>query len=148
MRNLKRSSIVVGGTLALVGGGIAFAAWTTTGTGTGSATAVDGDTLTVSVGAVGGLYPTGSVEVPFSVTNDNPYAVTLDQATPTNIATSAAGCNADAVTGAVVALTDTLAAGAESPQHVVVLSMSNGAADACKGATFTFDLDVTGQSAA
>jgi hypothetical protein len=50
------------------------------------------------------------------------------------------------VTGADVTLSDTLAAGATSSSRNVVISMSNAAVDACQGATFSFDLVVTGAS--
>src|SRR4051812_6085784 len=65
--------------VALMAGAVAFAAWTSSGTGTGTATARNAQALTVNVTNVSGLYPTGSMNVPFTVTNPNPYAVTLNK---------------------------------------------------------------------
>ena len=65
MKNFtRRSTAAVVATLALVGTGIAFAAWTSTGTGSGSADATSATDLTVTVGSTSGLYPTGSKTSP------------------------------------------------------------------------------------
>ena len=76
MHTNTRRSAVVGGTVAtLFGLGVAFAAWTNTGVGSGSVTAGTAAPLTVTVSGVSGLVPTKSVNVPFTVTNTNPYDV-------------------------------------------------------------------------
>ena len=58
-------------------GTVAFAAWTSNGTGAGAATAGTAKNLTIAVTNVSGLYPTGTFNVPFTVTNPNSYAVQL-----------------------------------------------------------------------
>jgi hypothetical protein len=148
MHFLKRLLAVALGVVALIGVGVAYAAWTSTGTGTGTASAGTAASLTVTVGTGTNLYPTGSVNVGFTVKNNNPYQVTLSNAHPQNVSVDAAhsACNVASVTAADVAVSDVIAAGATSPSHNVTLSMSNAAVDACQGATFAFDLVVTGAS--
>lgn len=148
MRNIKRGTLIGGTTLALIGGGIAFAAWTSTGTGSGDATAGTAGDLTVSVGSASGLYPTGSVTVPFTVTNDNDYEVTLSGAEPSNFTVDAghSTCNVASVDGVDVVLSDVVAAAGTSASRNVTVTMSNAATDACQGATFAFDLLVSGAS--
>jgi hypothetical protein len=148
MHASKRIAAIVATVVAILGAGVAFAAWTSTGTGTGSATAGTAANLTVTVGNATGLYPTGSVQVGFTVKNNNSYAVTLSGAHPQNFSVDAghSGCNVASVSGADVTLSDSLAAGATSSSHNVAISMSNAAIDACQGATFSFDLVVTGAS--
>jgi hypothetical protein len=145
---LKRFGAIATIVLALLGVGVAFAAWTSTGTGTGTATADTAKNLTVTVGTASGLYPTGSVNVGFTVKNNNPYQVTLTNAHPQNFQVDAGhgGCNLAAISAADVTLSDVLAAGATSASHNVNIAMSNAAVDACQGATFTFDLVVSGAS--
>jgi hypothetical protein len=144
----KRLLAVVVTVVAILGVGVAYAAWTSTGTGTGTATAGTASSLTVTVGTASNLYPTGSVNVGFTVKNTDPYQVTLTNAHPQNITVDAghSACNVASVTAADVPLTDVLAAGATSASHNVALSMSNAAVDACQGATFTFALVVSGAS--
>ena len=146
--HLAKRLLTVIAVVALIGLGVAYAAWTSTGTGAGTATAGTAASLTVTVGSGANLYPTGTVDVGFTVKNNNPYEVTLSSAHPQGISVDAAhsGCNVASVTAADVPLSDAIAAGATSPSHNVSLSMSNAAVDACQGATFSFDLVVTGAS--
>ena len=67
--------------------------------------------LTVTVTGVSGLFPTGSVDVPFTVTNTNPYDVTLSKAELKTVTVDAAhsACATSVVTGSDVALTDAVA---------------------------------------
>ena len=71
----KRFALIATTTAAvLVGSGVAFAYWTTTGSGTGSATAGNSSTVTVNQtgAAITGLYPGGpAVAVPFNIVNGN-----------------------------------------------------------------------------
>ena len=76
MRNTKktvRRTAVVGGTVAaLIGGGVAFAYWTSTGTGTGSASTATSQPVTVTQeGSTGGLVPGGPAQ-PVNFTIKNP----------------------------------------------------------------------------
>jgi hypothetical protein len=146
MRNTKRAAVVGLGIVGVMGAGVAFAAWTTEGTGTGSATAGSDQPLTVTVSPATGLFPTGTTNVPFTVTNPNSYAVTLSQATLTNVTVDKTGCVPSVVTGSPVSLTDRIAAGATSTSKSFPVTMSNAATDECKGAVFTLTLKVSGAS--
>lgn len=143
----KRSAAIAVVVTAIAGAGVAFAAWTSNGTGTGTATAGTSTPLTITQSASAtGLFPTGSVNVPFTISNSNPYAVTLTGATATNVTSDIADCNAAAsVTGGALTLTDRIPAGGTVSKTMVV-SMSNAANDDCQGATFTFDINVSGAS--
>ena len=112
MKNFTRRSTIAGvATLALVGTGIAFAAWTSTGTGSGTADATSAVDLTVNVGDASGLYPTGSKTATFTVTNPNPYAVKLtgaDAATNFGVDSGHSGCNLTSLSSAAQSLTDVI----------------------------------------
>jgi hypothetical protein len=149
MRTTTRRTAIIGtSVIALMGAGVAFAAWTATGTGSGSATGGTAVPLVVTVGTVSNLYPTGTVQVGFTVKNNNPYAVTLAGGTPSGFAVDAghSTCNIASISGSAVVLSDVILAGGTSPSHNVPVSMSNAAVDACQGATFTFNLTVNGAS--
>lgn len=145
-RTSRRLGGVVGIVVLLLAGAVAFAAWTSNGTGTGTATARNAQNLTINVTAATGLYPTGSVNVPFTVTNPNPYAVRLSQISLTNVTVDKAGCTATVVSGANLADTDLIAAGGTTASRNFPVTMSNAAEDACQGAVFTLTLRATGTS--
>jgi hypothetical protein len=147
-KTTRRSAIFAGTVVGLVGVGIAFAAWTNSGEGAGGVTAEQAKPLTVTVTNVSGLFPTGSVDVPFTVTNTNPYAVTLANATLKSVTVDAghAACVPTVVTGADVALSAVVAPAATSASLNFPVTMSNAAVDACQGAVFTVTLKVTGLS--
>jgi hypothetical protein len=145
-----RTYAITSSVVIITGAGVAFAGWTTGGSGSAPTAAVGAAPLSVEVGEVSGLYPGGSAMVDFVVTNGNVYAVTLDTAHPHSFTadTAHAGCLVDeeVVTGRDVALNEELAAGASSPRRQVRITLSASAVDACQGARFTFDLDVTAVS--
>jgi len=150
MKHFTRRTTAAGvATLAILGTGIAFAAWTSTGTGQGTADARSAVNLNVTVGNAAGLYPTGSNTATFTVTNPNPYAVKLsgaDAATNFVADGSHSACNVSSLSGAAQSLTDVIPAGGTSASHTVTIAMDNTANDSCQGATFTFDLTVHGAS--
>ena len=150
-KNIRRSAVVGGTVAAVFGVGIAFAAWTTYGEGDGAVTAGSAQLMTVNVTGVGGLVPTKSVNVPFTVTNPNPYKVQLSDATLENVVVASApngpNCDPAVVTGSSVPLTDLVAAnGGASPSHNFPVTMSNLAHNDCQGAVFTVTLKVNGLS--
>jgi hypothetical protein len=154
MHNKKRAALVTGTTLALVGGGIAFAAWTSTGTGTGSVSAGEEADLTVAQSdseAVSGLYPTGSKTITISVTNPNPYAVELDTLDwDGGITADNPDCDTTSVTAAFApgqGLGDRIASN-ESVSKQFVVSMGADADADCQSATFTLDFDASAHSVA
>jgi hypothetical protein len=131
---------------ALMAGTVAFAAWTSNGTGTGTATATTAKNLTVNVTNISGLYPTGSFNVPFTVTNPNPYSVTLSKVQLQSVSVNNVGCTATVVSGADLVDTDVIAAGATTTSRNFSVSMSNAAEDACQGGVFTLTLKALGAS--
>lgn len=152
MRNVtKRSIAITAAVAALAGAGVAFAAWTTNGSGSGSVTAGTAKQLVITQsGTATGLYPTGSVQVPFTVKNDNSYAVALSGATGGTFTVDAAhsGCNVASLSADPLSLTGvTVAANSTSAPQNMVVKMSNAAVDACQGATIGFTISVTGASA-
>jgi hypothetical protein len=145
----RRSSAVAAATVGLLGLSVAFAAWTSTGEGSGDVSARQAQSLTVNVQNVNGLYPTGSVDVPFTVSNPNPYDVTLNTVSLKSVAVDAAhsGCATSVISGSDLSLS--LAAPANngtSTSRDFTVSMSNAATDACQGATFTLTLLASGVS--
>lgn len=149
MFSVKRRVLAVGAALALLGGaGVAQAGWMSDGSGDGPAAASTGLPLTVRVASTGveGLYPGATVAVAFSVRNENAYAVTLQSARPHDFEVDPAHADCldapDVVRGEPIALHGNLAAGTWSTRHFVRITMSRRAGDACKGARFTFRVDV------
>ena len=74
MRKSTKSAVVAGTVLALTGGGVAFAYWTTSGNGSGSAATGDSSAFTVETDAAVGdlLTPGGPTQtITFHVTNEN-----------------------------------------------------------------------------
>jgi hypothetical protein len=131
---------------ALMAGTVAFAAWTSNGIGTGTATAGTAKNLTIAVTNVSGLYPTGTFNVPFTVTNPNSYAVQLSKVQLQSVTVNNVGCTASVVSGADFTDTDVIAAGATSASRNFSVTMSNSAEDACQGAVFTLTLKALGAS--
>jgi hypothetical protein len=167
----RRVGVVLGVTLLLTGGGVAVASWTASGTGQGSARAASVTGLLVGAGSpVGALYPlpadttpatgygSGTVgSVAATVTNPNPFPVTITSATIGSVTASPVGgrtCAAGNVlptTTAPVPLTPPVTLAANSaPTPVTVpgaLYMIATAEDGCQGATFSVSVTVTGASA-
>ena len=85
-----------------------------------------------------------SVNVPFTVTNPNPYAVTLSKIALTGVTVNKAGCTASVVSGADLPDTDVIAAGGTTASRNFSVTMSNAAEDACQGAVFTLTLQANG----
>jgi hypothetical protein len=149
-RNKKKGVIVGLLVAALIGGSVAYALWTASGSGSGSAKAITAQTITVnaSTGAAD-LYPgfTGG-KVFFTLTNPNPYAVTMTNMTSGAITSSdPANCPSTNITVANASgLTLAAAANSTTGQLSIpnVVSMASSAPDGCQGVTFTVALTLTG----
>lgn len=76
----------------LLGSGVAYAFWVTTGSGTGIAAAGSPISLTVTSAGVSGLYPKQTTTVPVSVTNTNSYPVTVQNVTLDSVTATGTGC--------------------------------------------------------
>ena len=148
MRTQKRVLVVGGTVAALTGVGVAFAAWTSTGTGTGTTTAATSKNLTVTAGSPTGLFPTGSVTMPVTVTNNNAYRVQLDTIDFLDASANLPGCSASTVTSTGGTYQDVVIAPGASVSRELTVSMSNAAEDACQGAAFTLRYLATARSAA
>jgi hypothetical protein len=147
----KKKFAVVGLVVAaLIGGSMAYALWTANGTGSGSAKALTAQQITVNASTgTADLYPgfTGG-KVFFTLTNPNPYAVTMTNMTSGAITSSdPTNCPASNVTvGTASGLSLAAAANSTSAQQSIsnVVSMAAGAPDGCQGVTFTVALTLSG----
>jgi hypothetical protein len=145
MRNSKRIKIVAGGTAILMGGGIAFAYWTTTGSGDGSATnALENGTVTLYASFDDGLAPGQSRTVTYTGDNDSDTDLRVGTITPT-VSTSDVGCLASWFTIAPTTSDTTVPGNNPSPVALGTgtLTFTNDAAvnqDDCKNAEITLTL--------
>ena len=151
----KRSGVLALLLVALLGGGVAFAAWLTNGTGDLGGKAGDAAQFTViaTTPATGLLYPGGTGVLTGTVTNTNSYPVQVQSVSLGAITTSnplCASTNVSLPTPNVTGLT--LVVPANSTGTVLSLSnaiaMDTDAADECKNVTFTVALTATGASTA
>ena len=141
-RNTRNSYVLMaaGAAALLLGGGVAFAFWTSSGTGTGTAAAATTDSVDISqVGSITGLYPGGPGEtISIEIANPNDSAVSIGDVTAEVTSTDKPGCSADdfAISGPVFG-GGTIAGGATQGASGASISMVNDLArnqDACKGA--------------
>jgi hypothetical protein len=136
---------------SIMGTGVAFAYWDSTGSGSGTAT--DG-TMTISAAALSGetpnstLYPGGSADAILKVFNPNGYAVQVVSIVGTGAAQAGNNC---APTGVhLVAPTNftdpqfTLPADQTTVLHLSgAMAMDTTSASACQGQTFSLPVTVT-----
>ena len=141
--------------VALLGGGVAFAAWSSTGSGNSTAkaaTALAPTTSTVSGSALttGLLYPTGTGNAVFVVNNPNPYAVKVLAVAANGTVTAAGGSGTCTTTGVTLSSAAPATAVAANGSATVTLAgaavMSNASDNGCQGATFTIPVTVTIES--
>lgn len=158
MRRIQKVSIVGGTVATLMAGGVAFAAWTSTGEGSGTATAGSAQGLTVTGGGVTGLYPSGDQSFNVTVKNNNSYSVRIDQIELTGNDSvsnggslpSAAACAMSDVTpeiahdgnGTLIA-----AGGTATINGAVKVTMHIDASDNCQSADFNVGVKATAHSA-
>lgn len=160
-----RGSLWGAGVVALVaanalvlGGGVAWAYWSTSGAGTGTGTAGTALAVNGSVAAVASsstlLYPGGSAPLIVNVHNPNPFAVRISAITltngqppssvagsPKNATTCTAAASAVSLVGAasVSGLTTAVAAGGDATVTLPgAISMGLASDDGCQSASFNF----------
>lgn len=132
-------------------GGVAVAAWLSTGTGTGTAKAGSPKDLTVTKVALttGDLYPgSGNGTVYVNVKNNNSYPVTLTGATLTELS-APVECKVTVNSGGhfTVLAPTSIDAGDEAQIGIPnALSMGLDAADTCKEVEFTVAATVNAQA--
>jgi hypothetical protein len=139
-----------------VGAGVAFAVWSASGSGSGTGAGATAVALTVNpstpTGANSNIYPGGPPgTVQFTITNPNPYAVSLtglswNGVTSTNTSSCASGnlsIDGSAPTSMPAVI---VAAGATSPLIDVngVIDMVSTAPPGCQAVAFEAGLTVTG----
>lgn len=132
------------------GGGVALAQWTAVGVGGGGVLA--GSPVDVSVAggsAVADLYPGSTGDLAIELDNPNDYAVHFTAVDGGAVTPSTTACPSDAV-----ALLDgpvDLVVPAHAQAHPEVLDdvvrMARTAPDSCQGATFSIEVDLTGEQA-
>ncbi len=144
----KRTAVIAAVAVVAVGGGVAYAAWSSTGSGSGTVGSTTSVNSTISpVAGATGLYPGGGVDFQVTITNPNAYAVQV-----ASIAAGSSdevnGCAAATVTSAAVSNpTGTINAG-QSGTYTLHATMNANASDACKSQTFTLPLTAQLLSAA
>jgi hypothetical protein len=148
-KNKKRLGAIAGVTaVALVGGGLAVAYWTTTGTGTGTGTVGTDTAVTVTqTSSVSGLVPGGPAQdLDFDVLNPAAGPQTIN-AVNISVSTTAVGCDVNDFTivqpnlgGAVQ-----IAAGGTYSNSTATVALQNTSAnqDACKLAPLVFTYNVS-----
>jgi hypothetical protein len=139
---------------AMLAGSIAFAAWTATGSGSGYAEAGVAQALTtvdVSASTAATLYPGATGDVLVSISNPNPYPVTVTDVAGSGVIDSDTTPACDASTG--VTYTDQTGLSISVPAGgatTVTLSgsaqMDNSSHTTCQGAVFTIPVTLSGLS--
>jgi hypothetical protein len=148
-------AIALVGALILATGAVTFGSWAVgSDPGAGYSKAKSSTNLTlndVSASTVADLYPGGTGNVLVSVTNPNPFAVTITSIAGAGAVTSNAGAACDASTG--VSFTDqtglSLALGAGATSTFTLAgkaAMSNASVSSCQGAIFTIPVTVSATS--
>lgn len=147
----KRSGVVALIIVAMLGGGVAFAAWMVTGTG--AVSGVAGTTVNFTVAATTPasslLYPGGTAALAGTITNDNAFTVRVTSVTLGTPTTSSPGCPASNITLPQTTITG-LAIDVPGNSNSAVLSlplavtMLPTAAEGCKQVTFTVPVTATG----
>lgn len=150
-RRHQRAVALVTWSLALVvPAGIGWALWSTSGTGPGAAKARTATALTVTISTAGAdLYPGASGDLHFSVTNPNPYAITLTGASTSSISAvigGSGGCTAADFTLPTGTMASTpVPAGGTVPVTVTGgIAMKAAAGDGCQGVDLTVSATLSG----
>lgn len=157
MKRMRRAVAVVAVFAVVAVSSVALAEWLANGSGSGRASAITARALSVT-GASGGagLYPGGTGDVSLTISNPNPYAVSIASVTGSGAITSDKGAACDASTGVTFANQSGLAlmvpaasggtAGSATFTLAGAASMSNASHDSCQGAQFTIPVTVSGAS--
>jgi len=162
----KRIGIVAAVATAVIGGGVAFAAWTATGDGTANATAGGALPVTADPGVTAdALYPGVPTALTLKFSNPNPYPAKITglalKANGITVDTAHSTCNVSSVTLNTVAINGFITG---TPAPIVPAKTASGdgtlpasipgavlmdattSNNACQGATFMINLDVVSSS--
>jgi len=149
---LRRALVVTTVVGATLGGGIAVAAWTSSGSGAagakaGTASAPTTGTVDAAALTTGLLYPGVQGTALIRITNPNPYPVKVSAITANGTATATGGtgtCAGTGVTWVAQQPNSPLAAGATATITLTnAVSMLSTADDGCQGAVFSIPVTVT-----
>jgi hypothetical protein len=150
-RRRRRAVVAVYTAAAVVAtGGIGYAMWTASGSGPGQAKAVTKQALTVVAGSASAqLYPGGTGDVVFSVTNPNPYNVSVNAWSGGAVSSTSDTTNCPATNFTLNAgtITATTVNGGNGTGTVTVangITMVSAAPDACQSVTVTVNATLTG----
>ncbi|MFS8098356.1 LEA type 2 family protein [Lentzea alba] len=145
----KRTAVIAAVAVLAVGGGVAYAAWSSTGAGSGQVGSTTNVNSTISpVDGAGGLYPGHTVSFQVTIDNPNGYPVTVTSISAGASALTQSGCAAGTVTSAAVSNpSGTIVAGGTGT-YTLQATMNADAADTCKSQTFTLPLTAALVSAA
>ncbi|HEX8866875.1 MAG TPA: hypothetical protein VF821_14550, partial [Lentzea sp.] len=69
----KRTAVVAAVAVLAIGGGVAYAAWSSTGAGNGTVSSTTSKASVISPVSGGGLYPGATVDFVVSIDNPNDY---------------------------------------------------------------------------
>lgn len=136
---------------ALFAGGVAFAAWTSSGSGTGSAQSTTSIDSVIAPGtSAADLYPGATGSVTVTVSNPNPYPIVVNSISAGSSALVNTTCVAGTVTtdarpNDAAGLSQTggsvkTIAASGSGTYTLVTHMTTTALDSCKSQTFTVAL--------
>ena len=154
-RSRSKIIAIVGGLIgaAVITGGYAIAYWTAGGTGTGSAKALSAQSLTITATAspIADHYPDVSGTVQISVTNPNPYSVSLTGwNTPSVVSGDTTNCpsaNVSVAASGTIGTPISVAGGGTPVTGLSIpsfVTMGSSAPNGCQGVTFTVTLTLTG----
>lgn len=150
MRNRKLVIVAVAAlSVALVGGSIAWAAWSSSASGTGTANSTTSVNSTITPNGTGNvLYPGAVASYDVTVNNPNQYPVKVTSISAGS-SNEVGGCTAGTVTSdAVASAPDSVIAAGATGVYTLTVRMNADAADACKAQTFTLPLTAALTSAA
>ncbi|MGW6448641.1 hypothetical protein [Lentzea sp. NPDC055074] len=145
----KRTAVIAAVAVLAVGGGVAYAAWSSTGSGSGSVTSTKEINSNITPVSGEGLYPGKTVSFVVEIDNPNAYAVQVTSISAGTSQETAGGCAAGTVTSTASAANPGAPIGPnQKATYTLQATMSANAADNCKLQTFTLPLTATLASAA
>jgi hypothetical protein len=155
-RRRRRVLVTLSGVAAMVlAAGVAVALWPASGTGSGTTKALSAQGLTVNATAspVADLFPGATGALQFTITNPNPYPVSLTSIAYGTVSSSdPTGCPAaNLVPGASGVLGTPISVPANATSGVVsipaAVTLSVNALNGCQGVTFTVGVTLSGSQA-
>lgn len=145
----KRTAVIAAVAVLAVGGGVAYAAWSSTGSGSGVVASTTSANSTISpVAGAGGLYPGATVSFSVTINNPNSYPVTVTSISAGASQLTADGCAAGTVTSPAVSNPSGTIAAGQSGTYTLQATMNADATDSCKSQTFSLPLTAQLVSAA